>query len=127
MANRIDITTLQDGPRFNVTHVYIQSDGAAGDLDSYELAAPAEGRFTIESIRWAFTGFSAKLHFEILVDDTLIWVIPESSGNYIDFREIGGLKDRSATDGTGRILISTTGLATVGDEGSIILKLKKAS
>lgn len=130
MANRIDVTTLLAGPRHSIVHAYIQSDGASGDLDSYELMVPGDfqsqsGRFTIDNITWSFTGFSAKIHFEILVEDTLIWVLPESTGNFVSFEKYGGLKDRSnPADATGKILLTTTGLETTGDEGSLVIQVR---
>ncbi len=132
MANRIEVTKLLDGPRHLIYHVYLKSDGASGDIDSYTLIDPATEnmgssvQFTIEDVTWGFNGFSANLHFELLVDDTLIWVLPPSAGNYVDFKKYGGLKDRgSVLDATGKILLSTTGFAADGDEGSLIVKVRK--
>lgn len=132
MANRVDVTKLLDGPRHLIYHVYLESDGVSGDLDSYTLIDPAtetmgtDKRFTIEDVTWGFNGFSANLHFELLVDDTLIWVLPPSTGNYVDFKKYGGLKDRSnPADATGKVLISTTGFVDAGDEGSIVIKVRK--
>ena len=132
MANRVDITKLLDGPRHLIYHVYLQSDGASGDLDSFVIIDPANVNmgdqtvFTIEDVTWGFNGFSANLHFEILVDDTLIWVLPPSTGNYVDFKKYGGLKDRSdPLNATGKIFISTTGFVDAGDEGSLVIKVRK--
>ena len=132
MANRVEVTKLLDGPRHLIYHVYLASDGASSDLDSYTLIDPAnesmgdESQFTIEDVTWGFNGFSANLHFELLVDDTLIWVLPPSAGNYVDFKKYGGLKDRgNSADATGKVLLSTTGFVDLGDEGSMIIKVRK--
>lgn len=124
----ITITTLQNGPRNVILHVYVQG---AEDLTDYELVDPADFGmtgddrfFTIEEIKSSLVGFSAALKFEYLLSDTLIWAIPEYDSCF-DFTSHGGLKDRSnILDGTGKVLFSTKGLST-GDEGSFILKLKK--
>lgn len=130
MANRIDVITLLDGPKHIILHVYLKSDGATGDISAYELLIPdsetLNSQFTIEDITWGFTGFSANLQFEFLVDHTLIWTLPESAGNYVDFKPYGGLRDTSdLDDGTGKILLYTSGFADAADEGSFILKVRK--
>ena len=132
MANTVTLTKLLDGPRHLIYHLYLESDGASGDLVDQVLVDPAtiglgeKQFFTLEDITWGFAGFNAALKFEILVEDTLIWVLPEGSGNYVDFKKYGGLKDRSNTnDGSGKLLLDTTGLTALGDAGSMILRVRK--
>lgn len=132
MANRIEVRKLLDGSRHLIYHVYLKSDGASGDINSYVLIDPANEtmgdavQFTIEDVTWGFNGFSANLHFELLVDDELVWVLPPSAGNYVDFKKYGGLKDRGdPADTTGKVLLSTTGFVDGGDEGSMIIKVRK--
>lgn len=132
MANLIEVTTLLDGPRNFIYHVYLRSDGEEGDLDSYELVPPhldPAGKvrvYSIDDITWGFNGFAGKLHFELLVDDTLIWVLPNSTGNYVDFKKYGGLKDRgNPLDASGKILFSTIGFENVGDEGSMVINVRR--
>ena len=86
-----------------------------------------EAVFTLDDVTWGFNGFSASLMFDVFPgDDTLIWVLPVNAGNYVDFKKYGGLRDRSnSLDGTGKLLLSTTGLQDVGDEGSLVIKLRK--
>ena len=129
MANRIVLTTLLAGPRHTTIHAYLQSDGMEGEIDSYVLIDPdsrsQSGHLRIESVTWGFAGFNAKLHFEILVDDTLIWVLPETSSGVIDFSRYGGLKDLSnPLDGTGKLMLSTDGFQSTGDEGSLIIQVR---
>lgn len=132
MANTVTVTTLLEGPRNLVLHVYLKSDGVSGDLSNEVIADPANHEFlsdsryfTLEDVTYGFNGFSANLEFEYLMDNTLIWVLPPGSGNYVDFKKFGGLADRSDVDGTGKLLLNTTGLMDEGDEGSLIIKLKK--
>lgn len=134
MANRIEVTTLLDGDRHLVIHTYLKSDGATGDINSYELLDPAdydflpgsEKKFVLEDVSYGFCGFSANLHFELLLEDKLIWVLPPSASGYVDFKKYGGLKDRgNPLDATGKLLLSTTGLVDDGDEGSMIIKVRK--
>ena len=132
MANRIEVQRLLGGSKNLIYHVYIQSDGASGDVVDYVLIDPStEGdmgdhtNFTIEDVTSSLNGFAAKVYFEFLVDHTLIWVL-SAGGNYADFKKYGGLKDRGEpADATGRVLLSTMGLADPGDEGSFVISLRK--
>ena len=131
MANLVTVTTLLDGPRHTILHVYVKSDGTSGDLVDYVIADPADFNmtganrfFTIETIQGGLAGFSAHLKFDYLINGTFIWVIPEYDTMF-DFRADGGLKDRSSTlDGTGKVLLNTQGLDN-SDDGSFVIKLRK--
>ena len=132
MANLVTVTTIIDGPRTTILHVYVKSDGESGDLTDYEIVDPEDvqqvrnwdGFFSLESVQSALSGFSASLKFEYLLNGNLIWTVPEYQG-YFDFCTMGGLKDRSdPLDGTGKVLLSTQGLSE-GDEGSFIITLTK--
>jgi hypothetical protein len=71
------------------------------------------------------TGFDGILLFDYLVDETPVWTL-SGHGHFMDFTPMGGLKDRSAVmDGTGKVLLSTAGFTTLGEQGTIILQVKK--
>jgi len=131
MANRIEVTKLLDGPRHLIFHVYLLSDGTEGDLTEFTLIDPANEsgsakHYTVEDVTWGFNGFSANLEFDLLGDNNLIWVLPPSTGNYVDFKKYGGLKDRgNPLDASGKIYLTTTGFVDIGDEGSLIIKVRK--
>jgi hypothetical protein len=125
MAHRVDVTKINGGP-YPVYHVYLKSDGVSPDLKDYELITPAKDlapRFSILGVLWSFVGMSARLYFESLVDDTLIWVLPVGSDE-INFEKWGGLVDRSPVlTSSGKLLLSTQGL--VGNaEGAFLIKTK---
>ena len=135
MANTYALTKIQDGPRNVVYHVFIESDGVSGeivkevvidpaaDLDPAFEAVPA---FTIEKIVYSLVGFSAKLEFDYLASETPVWVLAGGQESEACFKNFGGLKDRSnVLDGTGKLLISTVGLTTAGDMGSILILVRK--
>ena len=127
----LTITKLLDGHAHAIVHVYMRSDGA--ELVQETLVDPAElvpacERLSVEEVLYDFAGFDARIEFGSgLVDQTLIWVLPEGSGSgYRDFRPLGSFADRSGLDGTGKLLITTTGFtAAEVDQGSLILKLRK--
>ena len=131
MANTVNITTVNDGPRNICIHVYIASDGASGDITDQVLIDPADyglpstTRFGVQGIEYNFSGMSARIEFDSgLVDDNLIWVLGENNSS-ADLDRVGGLVDRSGLDGTGKIQITTTGLSSLGDEGSLLLCVRK--
>lgn len=133
MSNTVDITPILDGSKRIIYHVFLKSDGATGELVDEVLVDPVVDlglkrtvRMTLEDVTFAFAGFDARIEFQTgLVDDTLIWVLPEGSDSYVDFSKYGGLKDRNGSlDATGKILISTTGFTSTTDQGSILLKVR---
>lgn len=131
MANTVTITKINEGPRNIAVHVYIKSDGASGDLvdevliDPVDFGLEASHRFAIEDINYNFSGFDALIEFDTgLIDDKMIWVLGEQN-SIADFCNIGGLVDRSGLDGSGKLQITTTGLAAATDQGSIIIRVRK--
>ena len=143
MAHTVAVTKLLEGPRHVVLHVYFRSDGISSDLNQFTLLDPhsddlikplfvGQGQkgkpgLVVEEIVYDFAGFDASLQFDSgLINDNYIWVLPEGSSEKVDFRPFGGFKDRSGTDGSGKLQITTFGLLSVGDQGSMILKLRLA-
>jgi hypothetical protein len=134
MANVVEVTKIQDGPRNAIFHIYLQSDGASGELSNVTLidpavdfdpALPASPILIIEKLWYDITGFDGILKFEDLVNETPVWTL-SGHGHFLDFSPMGGLKDRSDNlDGTGKILLATTGFTTLGEQGTIILQVKK--
>ena len=132
MANKIVITNILPGAHRSQFHVFLESDGASGELTDYVLVDPvadlgigSDSKVVIEMITYNFMGFSARLEFDNgLVDDNMIWVLPEFSDNYLDFNPWGGLKDFPGLDGTGAIQITTNGFTTTGDQGSMLLMVR---
>lgn len=135
MANNVTITKLEDGARFAIFHVFMQSDGASGELvksvviDPLLDFVPPKARkpsMSIERLWYDISGFTARLEFDYLTDETPVWTCSPANGTHMDFSHFGGLKDRSgAQDGSGKLMISTSGFTEATDSGSIIIKVKK--
>lgn len=135
MANITTVTKLLDGDRHAIFHIYVQGDGITGDMTDFVLVDPAMDvtpvlsnipSFTIEKLWYDLSGFDARLEFEFLVDGTNAWVLSGGNGVHMDFSEVGGLKDRSSIlDGTGKLMLTTSGLLSANDTGTIIVKLRK--
>ena len=134
MAHTVTITKILPGNHRSQFHIFIKSDGSSGELSNQVLVDPvidlglkASARPAIELITYNFAGFDARVEFDSgLVDDTMIWVLPENGDNYIDFNPWGGLKDQSGPDGTGKIQLTTTGFGDAGDQGSILLMVRNS-
>lgn len=131
MANTVTITKILGGPTLFVYHVFIKSDGSAGELekqvliDPVDLGLSSDERFVVEEIVYGFTGFNAIVEFDAgLVESKMIWVLPEGTFSH-DFRPFSGLKDRSGLDGTGKLTLTTVGLDYTGDQGSMLIKVKR--
>ena len=135
MANTVTVTKLLDGARSAVFHIYIKSDGLTGELTDQVLIDPATDlnpvlnavpSLTIDQLWYDLSGFDARLEFDYLVEDTAVWTLSAGNGVHMDFSQFGGLKDRSnILDGTGKLMITTNGLLSAGDNGTIIIKVRK--
>jgi hypothetical protein len=132
MAHTADITKLHDGDRSAVFHVFIKGDGASPDLSKLTLIdpnadlSPKLGKrpsLTITALWYSLAGFSARLEFDYLNDETGIWALAQDNPAELCFDSFGGIKDRSPVDGTGKIMLTTSGL--VSGSGSIIIKVRK--
>ena len=130
MANIVTITKVNQGPANVILHVYIASDGAAGELvdevliDPVSIGLAANSRFAIEDIKYNFMGFGARIEFDTgLVDDKMIWVLGENN-SHANFKDINGLYDRSALDGTGKVQLTTSGFTSAGDQGSMVICIR---
>lgn len=134
MANTVTITKLLDGPRNAAFHIYLKSDGSSGELSSQVLidpttsvspALPAGATFTITEIWYSNVGFDSLLSWDAS-SSTAAWKIPAASdSNHISFDNIGGIKDRSGSGATGKLVISTNGFTEATKEGTMIIKVRK--
>ena len=134
MANIVNVTPIIQGSKRVIYHVYLKSDGASGELDQEILIDPVEDlglkkystHMTLEKVLFHFAGFDARIEFASgIVDQTIIWVLPEGADAEADFREFGGLKDRSNDPAApGKLLISTTGFTSSTDQGSMMLMVR---
>jgi len=134
MANTVTITNILPGTHRSQFHIFLLSDGAAGELVDQVLVDPvndlgvlSSSKIVIEEITYNFSGFDARIEFDNgEVDDNMIWVLPERGDNHIDFNPWGGLKDFPGLDGTGAIQITTNGFTTAEDQGSILLMVRNS-
>lgn len=134
MANTVTITNILPGNHRSQYHIFLKSDGASGELTDEVLVDPVNdlgidkaSKIVIEQITYNFSGFDARIEFDNgLVDDNMMWVLPEGGDNHLDFNPWGGLKDFPGLDGSGAIQINTTGFTAAGDEGSILLMVRNS-
>jgi len=129
MANTVTITKTNEG-RKATFHIYLRSDGSTGDLDGETIIDPtvdlglnSDARMSVENIIYSLFGFQGRIEFDTgVVEDKMMWLMHGT--DTVDFRPLGDLKDRSGLDGTGKLLLTTTGLTSTDDEGSILITMK---
>lgn len=130
---QVIVTKLIDGARNAVFHVFVEGDGTgevsdeviADPVTSFDPALPPNPTLTVKALHYDINGFAAKLEFDYLVSDTPVWSMSSDSSGSYDFCAFGGLKDRSdATDGKGKLKLTTVGLGA-GDFGTLIVELRK--
>lgn len=133
MPHTVKITKELDGDRYLILRVFIRGDGASPDLSGYTLmdptstiipTKPAKPFASIDELWFDIDGFNMRLDFDD-VNDPPTWTISQGAGNYIDFRSIGGLIDRSGIDGTGKLLLSTIGLDSASKQATLLIKIRK--
>jgi hypothetical protein len=125
------ITRILDGPRNVVLHVFVQGD-ALGDLSEELILDPADldpalperPGLTLNRIQYDLVGFDAVLAFEELLSNRPVWSMTGDQYADVDFSAYGGIKDRSTPDGSGRLMLTTSGLDD-GESGTLILMLRK--
>lgn len=130
---QLTITKIIDGSRNAVFHLAIAGSGVGDLIDeiiidpavSFSPARPAIPSMSIDRIWYDLIGFDARLEFDYLSSDTPIWTMGQGQYALADFSLFGGLADRSPVlDGTGKLMLSTSGLGA-GDAGTIIIKVHK--
>ncbi len=135
MTHKVKIDKILDGPRNYQIHVYIESDGGSADLVDYTLIDPhvdldptkdALPCLTLERIQFSMSGVSAKLEWDYLTSDNGAWVLPKDTNSDMNFQQFcAGIRDRSESDGSGKLQISTVGLSAAGSFASMIINVRK--
>lgn len=131
--NTVQVGTLENGPRYLIVSVFLQSDGVTGELNGQVLVDPVSfnlprtTRFSIYRIDYNFAGFDAILEFDSgAVEPTFRWALSDACNHPADFeRWCGGLKDTSGLDGSGKLMISTYDFTSSQDIGSMVIRLRK--
>lgn len=132
MANIVETTVIEGGAQRNlIVLIFLKSDGVSGDLNKQVIVDPADfggnirSRFELRRIDYNFAGFDALIEFDSgEVTPTFKWTLSEGANSKVDFDYCGGIKDTSGIDGTGKVMITTSGFNNTGDFGTILLKLR---
>ena len=124
-------TILNEGPTKIVVHFYLEGQADDNEKVNEVLLDPfVDFSPQTRTLKPAITQIWSSLSwFDLLLkfDDNApqpAWVITRDSGNYHDFRYLGGLKDRSNLDGEGKIYFSTNGFH-IGSIGTFVVEFKK--
>ena len=138
MPHVVSSFKIMDGPSHVTLHTYIQGDGISGELTNYVLLDPATQvtpnmprmqDFIIKQIWYELQGFGVRLLFNA-TKPWPAWNIAPGASLHHDWRFFGGIRDHSDSDNfgldsDGKLLISTTGLATTTNCGTFVLHLEK--
>jgi hypothetical protein len=141
MANAIQRTILIDGNRHAVMHFFITSDGS-GDLVNEVVIDPVNDfqdstfqyqgvTLGVDEIWWDTAsqpgvGFTGVLTYDSSTNPQQVWALSSNPGDtHIDFRSIGGIKDKTGIDGTGKLLITTKGFSDPNSSAVLIVSVKK--
>lgn len=132
MPNIVQVKFISKGPRNSTLAVYLQSDGLAGDLNKQvivdpvaDYGLPATTRLTLLRVDYNLAGFDSIIEFDTGVPDpNWKWVLVEGANNPVDFQPYGGIKDDSGVNGTGKILLTTSGFNSTQDFGSILMQIR---
>ena len=127
MVNSVVTQTIVDGERNVVTKTHIVGDGSGEESDTTLLdvstftGTPA----TVKIVRIGgyLSGFSASLAWDATANVDIV-NLPSDDTLGIDAVPYGGLINNTGAGKTGDILFTTVGLGA-GDEGTIILEMKK--
>ena len=127
----ITVTKMADGPRNAVYHVSIVGDGSGELTDQviidpaeFDPAFPALPTLSVRQLWYDLSGFLVRMEYDYLASDTPVWTMSENGAACMDFTFMGGIADRSASDGNGKLKITTVGLGT-GDYGTFIVAATK--
>ncbi len=133
----VTVTKIGESDSRLVFRAFIQGDGQP-DLAEYVLMAPSDlvpqrknnaTAFRIRRIWYSLASFNAKLGFS-LVNSTPVWMLTQSTSSEVDFSFFGGLNDYATvppSDVDGKLWISTYGLASAAQAGSLVLELIKTN
>lgn len=134
MANSVEVDIIlggNPGGRNLIFNVFLRSDGVTGELVNYTLMDPVQlglkrtDRFGLYRIDYSLAGFDAIIQFDSgSVVPTRKWSLAEGSNHPIDFSKIGGVRDDSGLDGSGKLQISTSGFTSSQDFGSMVIRLR---
>ena len=128
MPNIVTPKVIESGPRYHVVHLYLESDGTGAETTNYVVAdravigGPDGGRFAVDRIACSLSGFDALFSFDNLVDQPIWICTPLSKGGNF---EAWPRKDSGGLDDTRKLLLSTSGLTSAGDRGTILIRIRK--
>lgn len=132
MANLVKVNLIENGPRNVHLHVFLQADGAEGELLNYVLINPRDlgmrngERLRLARIEYNFSGFDARLEFNSgTIPQNFKWVMTEGANAPVDFLQWGLILDNSGPDGSGALMINTIGFTNSNDQGSLLVRLIK--
>ena len=121
MADAVNVSTVQDGPKHAIFYLTNTSDGtgesAVTKIDVSGLATSISGDtctgVRIEKVSFSTVGMGVKLLWDATTD-VLIAELPQDYSDTLDFSDMSGLPNYSGSGKTGDVQLTTVG-HTSGD------------
>lgn len=104
MSNIVQRMKIMDGPSHVTLHVFLQSDGATGDLKNYVILDPDDDitpklpyqqDLILKQVWYEMGGFSVTFSFNSL-SPWPFWTLTPGASLHHDWRFFGGIKDNSS-------------------------------
>lgn len=127
MANDVNTTVINDGPRNYIAEIRIKGDGSGEETETALIdvsgLSGAPSSVVIEKLYYSLSGFTVDLLWDA-TEDTPAFQCGDTEGG-IDFTDIGGpLRNDAGAGKTGDLQFTTVGLGA-GDDGYIRIHCKK--
>ena len=130
MANTLNVQILIDNPVRSVIKATIIGDGVVGDetftiydASTYVSATTNPKLYKIMVFNTGDVGGILKWD---ATTDVIVFTLPDPDHTMnFDFTDFGGIVNNAGSGKTGDVLLTTTGLDTVGDSITLILDIKK--
>jgi hypothetical protein len=103
MANTVNRLKIMDGPSHVTLHVYLQSDGASGELVNYVILDPDDDlipnmpkrqNLIVKQIWYETGGFNITFAFNS-INPWPFWTLTPGASLHHDWRFFGGIRDYS--------------------------------
>lgn len=130
MANTITKQTIVDGSKWLIVKCHVSGDGSGEETNTVLIDAstynPAFTNGALSLLHANLTGFTCTLYWDATANVPIMNIpdyevhLSENEMGHLS----GGIPNNAGAGKTGDILVSTSGLGA-GDQGTIILKIKK--
>lgn len=118
-----------------MTHTFIRSDGATGELTDQSIISVAEltpvlpaGMYlSIYELWYTVSNFTIQLGWKTSGATYPTLALANGVDSYMDFKPLGGVIDMSGATSSGKLVMATTGFTTTASFAHLIIRGRKHS